>query len=331
MAKQIILTGVKPTGIPHLGNYVGAIRPSLALAKEQNTTSFLFIADYHSLTTIHDPAALRKMVYEVSASWLACGLDPEQTIIYRQSDIPELFELNWILSCMTPKGLMNRAHSYKALLQENIEKSNPDSGINMGVYNYPILMSADILLFSTDKVPVSEDQAQHLEVARDIAIKFNHTFKTRLLKPPEALITGKLLPGLDGQKMSKSYNNYIPLFSSSKELKKTIMKIKTDSSPPKEPKDPEKSLLFSIYKAFASEEKIQLMAHKYKEGIGWGEVKETLYMELENHLSDKRKKYQFLMDNPEKMNQILKKGAQQAREKGSLFIQKIRKVIGISY
>ena len=330
MSKKIILTGIKPTGMPHLGNYVGAILPSLKLAENSDVISYLFIADYHSLTTVHDPKVLKKMIHEVSATWLACGLDPEKIIFYRQSDIPELFELNWILSCMTPKGLMNRAHSYKALLQANVGKSNPEIGINMGVYNYPVLMSADILLFSADKVPVSEDQAQHLEITRDIAVKFNHTYKTNLLKPPESIITGKLLPGLDGQKMSKSYNNHIPLFCSSKDLKKTVMRIKTDSTSPEEPKNPEESLLFSIYRAFASEKKIQDLTKKYQIGIGWGEVKEVLYLELEKHLSEKRKMYNSLMENTEKIDHILKSGVEKARKQARAFLHKIREVIGIS-
>ena len=243
MAK-IILTGIKPTGEVHLGNYIGAIRPALECAKNTQYISYLFIADYHSLTTLPQPTDLQKMVYAVSAVWLACGLDPKQNIIYRQSDIPELFELHWILSCLTPKGLMNRAHSYKALVQRNqqAKRDNIDHAINMGVYNYPVLMSADILLFSANEVPVSQDQAQHLEIARDIAIKFNHIFKSSLLTVPQAIITPYILPGLDGRKMSKSYNNHIPLFS--QKLESYIKKIKTDSSLPSDPKDPKDSILF---------------------------------------------------------------------------------------
>ena len=328
---KVILTGVKPTRMPHLGNYVGAIQPALELARQSSVTSYLFIADYHSLTTVHDAQMLKEMIYEVSAAWLACGLDPEKTIIYRQSHIPELFELNWILSCMTPKGLMNRGHSYKALVQSNQEagKKNTESGVNMGIYNYPVLMSADILLFSADEVPVGEDQAQHLEITRDIALKFNHTFKTDLLKPPATLVKGKLLPGLDGEKMSKSKNNHIPLFCSSKELRKMIMKIKTDSSSPAEPKDPKPSILFSLYKAFAAEEKVQILEEKYKKGIGWGEVKELLYLEIEEQFSDKRKLYESLINDTKKIDGILEKGAQKASETAGPFMQKIRQTVGI--
>ena len=328
---KIILTGIKPTGMPHLGNYVGAIRPALEKAKRHFSASYLFIADYHSLTTLPKPAALKQMVHEVSAAWLASGLDPKQTIIYRQSDIPELFELHWILSCLTPKGLMNRAHSYKALLQINhqAKRKNIDHGINMGVYNYPILMAADILLFSANEVPVSQDQAQHLEIARDIALKFNHIFQVNVLTPPEAMITGEPLPGLDGRKMSKSYNNHIPLFSSAQALEKSIKKIKTDSSSPSEPKNPTTSILFAIYKAFASQKQISELKEKYRQGIGWGQVKEIVYNELNSQLKDKRESYQQWIANPKKIDQVLQQGATQAREKAKALMKKIRQTIGI--
>ena len=330
---KVILTGIKPTGMPHLGNYIGAIQPALELTKDPSVISYLFVADYHSLTTVQDAQALSQMVHQVSAAWLACGLDPKKTIIYRQSDIPELFELNWILSCMTPKGLMNRGHSYKALIQANrlTGRRNIENGINMGVYNYPVLMSADILLFSADEVPVSEDQEQHLEITRDIAVKFNHVFKTNLLKPPKTLVKTKLLPGLDGEKMSKSKGNHIPLFCSSKELRKIIMKIKTDSSAPSAPKDTEKSILFSMYKAFASKEKTKSLTNKYCKGIGWGEVKELLYVLLEENLSEKRKIYESLMNDPGTINAILKEGARKAREKVQPLMKKIRQTIGIDF
>ena len=329
---KIILTGIKPTGMPHLGNYIGAIQPALELTRDPSITSYLFVADYHSLTTIHNAQALSQMIHQVSAAWLACGLDPKKTLIYRQSDIPELFELNWILSCMTPKGLMNRGHSYKALVQANrtAGRKNEESGVNMGVYNYPILMSADILLFSADEVPVSEDQEQHLEMTRDIAVKFNHTFKTNLLKPPKTLVKTKLLPGLDGEKMSKSKENHIPLFCSSKDLRKTVMKIKTDSSDPDTPKDPEESIVFSIYKAFASKQQTEELADKYRKGIGWGEAKQLLYLLLEEHLSEKRKIYESLIKEPEKINTILKESAKKGRERIAPFMRKIRNIIGIA-
>ena len=330
MAK-VILTGIKPTGMPHLGNYIGAIQPALQLAQNPKVQSYLFIADYHSLTSVWSAKELNKMVYEVASAWLASGLNPEKTIFYRQSDIPELFELNWILSCITPKGLMNRGHSYKSLLQANhtMGRKDLDKGINMGVYNYPLLMSADILLFSAEEVPVSEDQKQHLETSRDIALKFNHIFKTKLLTSPQALITARLLPGLNGEKMSKSKGNHIPLFCSSKELRKKIMKIKTDSSQPEEPKDTEKSLLFALYKAFATKEQTGELAEKYHQGVSWGEVKELLYTLLEGILAKKRQKYQDFMENPQKVDDILKQGAEKARKKASPFLQEIKQSIGI--
>ena len=328
---KVILTGIKPTGMPHLGNYIGAIQPALSLAQNPEVQSYLFIADYHSLTTVWSAQELNKMIYEVASAWLASGLDPEKTIFYRQSDIPELFELNWILSCITPKGLMNRGHSYKSLLQSNqtAGRKDLDRGINMGVYNYPLLMSADILLFSAKEVPVSEDQKQHLEVAKDIALKFNHIFKTNLLSPPQALIKTKLLPGMDGEKMSKSKGNHIPLFSSSEELRKKIMKIKTDSSRPEEPKETKNSLLFALYKAFATPKQTQQLSEKYRQGISWGEVKLLLYHLLEDILSEKRHKYRILMENPQKVEGILKQGAKKARKRAKPFLQKIKKSIGI--
>ena len=330
MAK-VILTGIKPTGMPHLGNYIGAIQPALQLAENLDVQSYLFIADYHSLTTIWSAKTLNKMVYEVASAWLACGLDPEKTIFYRQSDIPELFELNWILSCITPKGLMNRGHSYKSLRQANQQagRKDLDKGIQMGLYNYPLLMSADILLFSAQEVPVSEDQKQHLEISKDIALKFNHIFKKNLLTPPEPLIKARLLLGLNGEKMSKSKNNHIPLFISPEELRKKIMKIKTDSSHPSAPKDTKNSILFSLYQAFATKQQAQELAEKYRQGVSWGEVKQLLYLLLEGILSEKRQKYQILMENPQKVDQILQEGAKKARAKAQPFLQEVKQTIGI--
>ena len=327
---KITLTGVKPTGMPHLGNYIGAIRPALRRASQAGPgQSFLFIADYHSLTSVQNPTLLRQMVREVSCAWLACGLNPQKTLFYRQSDISELFEMNWLLSCLTPKGLMNRGHSYKALIQAAEGSKNPDAKINMGIYNYPILMAADILLFSADEVPVSEDQKQHLEIARDIALKFNRIFNRPLLKEPQALISGPVLPGTDGRKMSKSYGNHIPLFLPPAELRKKVMSIKTDSLPPEAPKTIQNSTLFALYRAFASEEKTKALTLRYKEGISWGEVKELLYEELEAHLTSQRSRYQEWMQSPDRLNNLLKEGAHKARLHARSQIQKIRQVIGI--
>ena len=328
---KTILTGIKTTGLPHLGNYVGAIRPFLEMAEAPNVKAYLFAADDHALTTVHSAKELNHITYQMVCALLACGLDPKKIIFYRQSDIPELFELKWILSCMTAKGLMNRGHSYKALLQANEQagKKNKEIGVNMGIYNYPILMSADILLFSAEEVPVSEDQKQHLEVTRDIALRFNHVYKTNLLVPPKAVVKNKLLPGLDGEKMSKSKGNHIPLFCSSKELRKAVMRIKTDSSSPSEPKDPEKSILFSIYKSFANIEQTKKLTDQYRQGVGWGEVKEMLYVLLEEYLSEKRKIYEALISETDKVNKILKTGAEQARETASPFLKKVKATVGL--
>ncbi len=331
MKEKIILTGVKPTGMPHIGNYLGAIRPALKLASQPGTRTYLFIADYHSLTSVHDPKTLREMTYEVAATWLACGLNPEQVCFYRQSDISEIFELNWILSCFTPKGLMNRAHAYKAKVQENMEqgKEDPDFGVNMGLFNYPILMSADILMFNAHEVPVGEDQVQHIEIARDIAQKVNRQYG-EILRPPKFVIQPmKLVPGLDGRKMSKSYDNHIPLFLESAKLRKLVMKIKTDSQPPETPKDPADSLIFDLYKEFATSEQIESLRAHYLRGIGWGEAKERLFEVLEAHLATPRAEYQRWMNSRGEIDGLLVAGAAEARPKAKALLQQLRKAIGI--
>ena len=278
--QQRVLTGITTSGMPHLGNLVGAVLPAIEASNHQNTSSFLFLADYHSLIKNTDSELTHSSSFEIAACWLACGLDPSKVIFYRQSDIPHIFELAWILGCLTSKGLLNRAHAYKAAISDNEEKGikDIDKGVTMGLFNYPILMAADILMFSADIVPVGQDQKQHIEMARDIALKFNHHYG-ELLTPPEAQIsevTG-VLPGLDGRKMSKSYNNTIPVFADEKELKKTIMKIKTNSLEPGDPKDSSECNIFSIYQAIANEEEISGLQNQYDEGIGWGEAnKNTL-------------------------------------------------------
>jgi len=329
---QKILTGVKPTGEVHIGNYVGAIRPFLELARQKNISSYLFIADSHSLTTTPCPSFLKESIYKVTASFLACGLNPNQTVFYRQSDVPELFELQWILSCVTPKGLMNRAHSYKSKKDQNqkLGKKDLDDKVNMGLYNYPILMGADILLFSVHQVPVGLDQVQHLEMVRDIAQKFNHIYKKEILTVPEALLKQeKVLPGLDGKKMSKSYKNEIPMFLESEKLKKLIRKIKTDSSPVEKPKDTKNCLIFQIYSQFASQSDIELLAHRYKEGIGWGEAKDILFKKLESYFKDKKKIYDHYISQPQALEDILKKGQAQARQEAQSFLKKIKESIGL--
>lgn len=326
MSHSTLLTGIKPTGVPHLGNYVGAIQPALEKIQNLKGQSYLFIADYHALTTLPSSQEFKQNVYEVTSAWLACGTDPNKTIMYKQSDIPELFELYWVLSCLTPKGLLNRSHSYKAYIQEKKE----DSHIQMGVFNYPILMAADILLFQSDFVPVGSDQLQHLEIARDLAGKFNHTFKTSLMVPPEPLKEEQTsLPGIDGRKMSKSYNNHIPLFCSSEELKKKIMKIKTDSLPPTAPKDPQASIVFQIYKEFATAQQTQDLENKLKKGCGWGEVKLELFELLEKKFQTQKDTYQTLLSNKKKLDQILHDGAVKARLKAKEVMQKVRKTTGV--
>jgi tryptophanyl-tRNA synthetase len=329
---QTVLTGVKPTGYIHLGNYVGAIRPVLELAAAPGTESWIFIADYHALTSTPDPKKMREMSYDLAATYLACGLDPAKSVFYRQSDIPEVMELNWVLACFTPKGLMNRAHAYKAKVQENQEqgKDDLDFGVNMGLYTYPILMSADILMFSANKVPVGDDQIQHIEIARDIAQKFNRTYG-ELLKLPNFVVQakGKSIPGLDGRKMSKSYDNSIPLFEDPAKMRKLVMKIKSDSLPPEAPKSTEGSIIFELYECFATPAQIEEMRAKYAKGISWGAAKEELFGVIDESLKGPREKYKELMNDKSYMEDLLKKGAARAREKAVPFMKQIRKAMGV--
>ena len=330
---KTVLTGVKPTGQPHIGNYLGAIRPGLELASNQEMTSYFFIADYHSLTGVHDSKTLNNMIYEVAATWLACGLDPHKTVFYRQADVPEIFELSWILACFSPKGLMNRAHAYKARVAEAQEagKNDPDALVNMGLYTYPILMASDILMFGTNLVPVGEDQIQHVEIARDIAQKINHTYKSEVLVVPEFVVQkdSKLVPGLDGRKMSKSYNNHIPMFAEEKKLRKLIMKVKTDSSPPEAPKDPNDSLVFDLYKEFATADQVSDLKARYEKGISWGEAKQALFEVVNDVLKEPREKYNALMSDPSQIDARLKEGGEKAREVARTNLKKIRLAIGI--
>jgi tryptophanyl-tRNA synthetase len=330
---KTILTGVKPTDQAHIGNYLGAIRPGVEMSQQENVRSLLFIADYHALILVHDPEKLRRDSYDLAATWLACGLDPTKTIIYRQSDVPETFELSWILNCFTTKGLMNRAHAYKAKLAENQEagKSDLDFGVSMGLFDYPVLMAADILLFSTDDVPVGEDQIQHVEIARDIAEKFNRVYKKEVLKPPRFVVQkeAKLVPGLDGRKMSKSYGNHIPLFCPSKRLRKLVMKIKTDSTGPDEPKDPMNSLIMDLYKEFSSEAEVGSLAERYCQGISWGEAKEVLYQKIDKELSGPREVYNEYMAHTESLEEILQEGAKKARKMARPLLEKVRSTIGV--
>ena len=332
MSADIVLTGITTTGTPHLGNYVGAIRPTVAASHDTSVQSFYFLADYHSLVKNQDPKRLRQSSLEVAASWLALGLDTDQAVFYRQSDIPEIPELTWILSSVTAKGLMNRAHAYKAAVAENDEAGDrdPDKGITMALFGYPVLMTADILMFHATKVPVGRDQKQHVEMARDIAQRFNHIYGD-MFTLPEAVIDDNtaVLSGLDGRKMSKSYNNTIPLFAPSKKLRKLIMKIKTNSLEPGEPKDTEASTVFDIYRAIATPEETAAMQQKYTDGIGWGDAKQELFEYLDAQLSGPRDEYDRLIANPGHVESVLKAGGQRAREIAGPFMQKLRAAVGI--
>ncbi len=333
MKQEIVLTGITTTGTPHLGNYAGAIRPAIAASRNENVRSFYFLADYHALIKNHDPALLKQSTKEIAATWLACGLEPDKVVFYRQSDIPEIPELTWILTCMTAKGLMNRAHAYKAVVQENEQKGKKDleEGVTMGLFSYPILMAADILMFKANKVPVGKDQIQHIEMARDIAQRFNHHYGNHLVLP-EAVVgeDTAVLTGLDGRKMSKSYNNTIPLFLPEKKLRKMIMKIVTNSLEPGEPKDADSSAVFQIYKAFATPEETAVMRKKFEEGIGWGAAKQELFEYLNTHLAPYRDEYNRIMDDPAYIETTLKKGAEKARAISVPFLTQLREAIGFS-
>ncbi|MFT5893463.1 MAG: tryptophanyl-tRNA synthetase [bacterium] len=332
MSKQTWLTGITTSGTPHLGNYVGAIRPAVEASRNVEQQGFYFLADYHAMIKNHDPALLRQSRQEIAAAWIALGLDTDHATFYRQSDIPEIMELTWMLTCLTAKGLMNRAHAYKGVVQENVdsEASDPDKGINMGLFSYPILMSADILMFKATHVPVGRDQIQHLEMARDIAQRFNHHYGD-LLVLPQVVVEERsaILSGLDGRKMSKSYGNTIPLFETSKKLRKSIMKIKTNSQEPGEPKDPEGNTVFEIYRAFASTEQTTTMRTAYADGIGWGDAKQQLFELIDSELSEPRERYDELMANPSELDAILSLGAEKARAQSRPYLAELRKAVGI--
>ncbi|MGN6108208.1 MAG: tryptophan--tRNA ligase [Kofleriaceae bacterium] len=329
-----VLTGIKPTGIPHIGNYLGAIKPALELAARPEVEGLFFIADAHALNTIHDGEELARLTREVAATWLAFGLDPERVLFYRQSAIPEIFELFWMLSPFTSKGWMNRAHAYKAKVAdaERQGEADVDAQVDMGLYNYPVLMSADIVLFDTDVVPVGKDQVQHIEIARDIAQRVNHTYRRELLKLPVPQVgeNTAIVPGLDGRKMSKSYDNTIPLFLPPKQLRKLVNQIVTDSTPPEAPKDPETSSIFQIYRLLATPEQTAALRDRYGRGIGWGEAKGQLAEVLEQLLAGPRAKYEALMANPSQIDEALAHGAERARELARPVIERVRRAIGFT-
>ena len=328
---QRFLTGITTSGTPHLGNYVGSIRPSVAASRGADATSFYFLADYHALVKCADPLRVQRSTLEIAASWLAAGLDPERVTFYRQSDIPEIPELTWLLTCVTGKGMLNRAHAYKSQVDKNLGTgAEPDDGVNAGLFMYPVLMAADILMFRATQVPVGRDQIQHIEMARDMATSFNHLYGN-LLVLPAALIEESVatLPGLDGRKMSKSYDNTIPLFSSRSELKKFIAGIVTDSTPPGQPKAVEGSALFQIYQAFASLEETAALRQAYASGIAWGEAKNLLFERIELEVAPMRERYDALMANPANIEAILQAGAKKARATAMPLMQQLRSAVGL--
>jgi len=328
--KPISLTGIKPTGRPHIGNYLGMYRPALDLMEKY--LGMYFVADYHALTSLRDPATLRELVYEVAASWLALGLDPEEAIFFRQSDIPEIPEFTWILSCSTSKGLLNRAHAYKAAVDENLDLGrDPDEGINAGLYNYPVLMAADILLYGSDVVPVGLDQKQHIEITRDIAEAFNRTYG-EVLKVPEGIIQESVMkvPGIDGQKMSKSYNNTIPIFASEAEVRKQVMRIVTDSKRPEESKDPQDNNLYTLLSFFASPERLEEIRQLYIHGgAAYGELKKELAELILSYFGEPRKRFAALINNHTYLDEVLQEGARKARTMGQPYLAAARKATGI--
>lgn len=331
MSDKIILTGLTSSGVYHLGNYVGAIKPALQSQYEYQH-SLYFIADYHSLVKLQDPDLRRQYILQNAAVWLALGLDPKKVVFYRQSEVPEITELTWILSTVAAKGLLNRAHAYKDYVAKNTElgDKDPDAGISMGLFSYPVLMAADILLFKANYVPVGKDQIQHVEIARDIGQRFNHIYGETFVLP-EALVNKSLdtLPGLDGRKMSKSYDNTIPIFLSSKELRKAIMKIKTNSQLPEEPKSTKECTLFTLYEAFAKSEQSAELAKRYATGIGWGEVKQSLFELMDHELSEARERYEHYVSHPQEVTQILAEGALKAREMAGPFLKFVKDRAGI--
>jgi len=330
-----VLTGVTTTGTPHLGNYVGAVRPSVRASIEPGVDAFFFMADYHALIKCDDPARVAQSRREIAATWLASGLDPDRVTFYRQSDIPEIPELSWFLTCVTGKGLMNRAHAYKASVDQNVERGvEPDDGVTMGLFSYPILMAADILMFNAHKVPVGRDQIQHLEMARDIAARFNHLYGggKDFFVLPEVVIDEQVatLPGLDGRKMSKSYNNTIPLFEGgAAATKAAIGRIVTDSRGPGEAKDAESSHLYTIYHAFAQPEESQAFKAALEDGMGWGDAKARLAERIEQDLAPMREVYAHYMSHPAELEDILQQGAAKARRLAMPLMAEIRRAVGL--
>ncbi len=336
--RQRVLTGITTSGSPHLGNYVGAIRPAIEASLRDDVESFYFLADYHALVKCQDPARVQRSTMEIAATWLALGLDPDRVFFYRQSDIPEIPELTWLLSCVAAKGLLNRAHAYKASVDANLANdADADAGISMGLFSYPVLMAADILLFNAHRVPVGRDQVQHIEMARDFAQRFNHVYAAHFERgmPPFVLPDAQVddavavLPGLDGRKMSKSYDNTIPLWLEPPALRKALLGIITDSRAPGEPKDPGKSNVFALYQAFASASEADSMRAAFADGIAWGDAKQQLFERIDRELAPARERYLVLMQRPADIEAILQAGAVKARARATPFLRQLRAAVGL--
>ena len=325
------LTGITTSGTPHIGNYVGALRPAVEASRRPGTENFYFLADYHALIKCDEPARVQRSTLEIAACWLAIGLNPEQVFFYRQSDIPEIPELTWLLTCVTGKGLLNRAHAYKAQVDKNAAAgSDADADVTAGLFMYPVLMAADILMFKAHKIPVGRDQAQHIEMARDIASSFNHLYGEHLVLPEAAIDDSvALLPGTDGRKMSKSYDNVLALFSPREVLRKQIAAIVTDSRTPGEPKEVEGSALFQIYRSFASPAETAALRKAYADGIGWGHAKQLLFERIDREIAPMRERYQSLIDNPADIERVLQAGAQKARGRATPFLAELRQAVGL--
>jgi tryptophanyl-tRNA synthetase len=325
------LTGITTTGTPHLGNYVGAIRPSVQASRRAGTENFYFLADYHALIKCDEPARIQRSTLEIAACWVAAGLDPERVFFYRQSDIPEIAELTWLLTCVAGKGLLNRAHAYKASVDKNTAAGNdPDADVTAGLFMYPVLMAADILMFKAHKIPVGRDQVQHIEMARDMAQSFNHLYGEHFVLPEAAVDDSvAMLPGLDGRKMSKSYDNIIPLFAPPEQIRKQIAGIVTDSRAPGEPKEVEGSALFQIYQAFASGQETQQLRQAYADGIAWGEAKQLLFERIDREIAPMRERHDALIANPAEVEEILLAGAAKARAIATPFMAELRHAVGL--
>lgn len=326
-----ILTGITTTGTPHLGNYAGAIRPAILASQDANADSFYFLADYHALIKCDDPQRIQRSRMEIAATWLAGGLDVNRVTFYRQSDIPEIPELTWLLTCVTGKGVLNRAHAYKAAVDKNnAAGTDPDADVTAGLFMYPVLMGADILMFKAHQVPVGRDQIQHIEMARDMAQRFNHLYGDHLVLPEAAVEASvALLPGLDGRKMSKSYDNTIPLFTPREQLRKLIAGLVTDSRAPGEPKDVEGSALFQMYQAFASVDETAAMRQAYADGIAWGDAKQVLFERIDRDVAPMRARYEALINDPAHIEALLLAGARKAREEATPLMGELRRAVGL--